>query len=207
MLVSHRYRFIFLKTKKTASTTTEIFFEPFCLPENFNYTEEQNRPSIVTEAGIIGSRGKVQDEYYNHMPAKEILQKLGKEIFYGYKKIANVRNPFDMLVSRYHFRAPQISFEEFILNTTGKDFDKMLHSIFLDSEVAADYIIRYENLAEDIETVCRKLNLPFDKNRIGQYKADFRKERKPYTEYYSAKTKAIVQNVFETYMKQFGYQF
>jgi len=33
MLVSHRKKFIYTKTAKTAGTSVESYFEPFCLPE------------------------------------------------------------------------------------------------------------------------------------------------------------------------------
>lgn len=34
MLVSHRKKFIFAKTKKTASTSVESVFETYCIHEN-----------------------------------------------------------------------------------------------------------------------------------------------------------------------------
>lgn len=33
MLISHRKRFIFTKTAKTAGTSVESYFEQYCMPE------------------------------------------------------------------------------------------------------------------------------------------------------------------------------
>lgn len=207
MLVSHRYQFIFLKTKKTASTTTEIFFERFCLPGGFDYKEEHHRHQLVTEAGIIGSRGSGKDEYYNHMPAAELKEKLGAAIFDSYIKIANVRNPFDSLVSDFYFNKPDMGFEEYVLRKDKKDFEENLAIIFLNGQSVVDVVIRYENLQADIEAACEQLQIPFELSRIGQYKTEFRKEKKPYRDYYNSTTRAVVEKHYGEYMNLFGYQF
>ena len=57
MLVSHRYKFIFTKTVKTAGTSIESYFEKYCMPEG-EWKESHNREEYVSETGIIGYRGR-----------------------------------------------------------------------------------------------------------------------------------------------------
>lgn len=58
MLVSHGYRFIYTKTRKTAGTSVESYFEPFCMRDGEwsqrHFREE--REEYVSPAGIIGYR-------------------------------------------------------------------------------------------------------------------------------------------------------
>ncbi len=59
MLVSHRYRFIYTKTMKTGGTSVESYFERFCMPDG-EWTQSHGREEYVSDAGIIGFRGRVR---------------------------------------------------------------------------------------------------------------------------------------------------
>lgn len=103
MLVSHRRRFIYFKTRKTASTSTEIFFEPYCVADPSHVPQHSTR-QLISDAGIVGSRrdGVVAgDFFFNHMPAGLVRERIGVWNFDDYLKICNVRNPYDKMVSRF----------------------------------------------------------------------------------------------------------
>ena len=51
MLVSHRYKFIYTKTRKTAGSSVESYFEPFCMPDG-EWTQRHLREEYVSDAGI-----------------------------------------------------------------------------------------------------------------------------------------------------------
>jgi len=102
MLVSHRHRFIYTKTAKTAGTSVEAYYEKYCLPEGdspFSHT----RRACVSEAGIVGYRGgsPFGGKWYNHMPAAQIRRQIGDDIWNSYFKFCIVRNPFDKLISGF----------------------------------------------------------------------------------------------------------
>lgn len=105
MLVSYNHKFIFFKTKKTASTSIEIYFEKYCSSER-DYQPQHYRPSEVSEYGIIGSRGReFQDyaEFRSHDAAAKIRNYLGEGQFKAFFKFTTVRNPFDKMVSGYRY--------------------------------------------------------------------------------------------------------
>lgn len=58
--VSHDHNFIFLKAHKTASTSTEMFFEPFCAPPEHEVSI--STPARETKHGIIGRRNDADGE-------------------------------------------------------------------------------------------------------------------------------------------------
>ena len=103
MLISHKKKFIFTKTVKTAGTSIESYFEPYCMPEG-EWTESHARNEYVSDTGIIGYRGENRkgSTWYNHMPAVVIRDLLGSEKWDEYFKFTVMRNPFDKLISGFH---------------------------------------------------------------------------------------------------------
>lgn len=103
MLISHRKKFIFTKTKKTAGTSVESVFEPFCMPEG-TWAQMHYAPEQVSPDGVIGYRGPGgrSSEWWNHMSAELIRTKVGEAIWDDYFKFTVIRNPFDKLVSGFH---------------------------------------------------------------------------------------------------------
>jgi len=104
MLVSHRHKFIFTKTFKTAGTTIEHYFEPYCLPDELKTTGAQDQEIVSTE-GIVGKRGTVgkRHRWHAHMSAAQIKEQLELSQWESYTKFSIVRNPFDKMVSAYFF--------------------------------------------------------------------------------------------------------
>jgi hypothetical protein len=176
MLVSHTKKFIFLKTVKTAGTSVEIFFEEFCTPNKKEYAHgEQHRESWVSEYGIVGARGLmkkrwIKPRFYNHMPARELRKKLGRGVWDEYFKFTVCRNPYDALVSQFWF-----SHKSQAVEMLGSDPEKIYvkfrqwlqkprnnpnsHVYLIDGEVAVDFFIRFEDLAQGLKDVCERLGI------------------------------------------------
>jgi len=129
MIVSHRHRFVFLKTAKTAGTSVEVFLRRFCGPDDIitpitpideqvplaaghpprNYDEdralEQTYCEHVTagrleEALAMHERGL---NFYNHMSAAELSQCLGAALLEDYFVFTMERHPYDKAISRAAF--------------------------------------------------------------------------------------------------------
>ena len=109
MLISHKKKFIFTKTKKTASTSVESYFEKYCMPEG-EWTFSHAREEYVGKEGIIGYRGKNRRKqlWYNHMSAAKIRNRIGTSTWDNYFKFTVVRNPFDKLVSGFYMQEQRI---------------------------------------------------------------------------------------------------
>ena len=105
MLVSHRKKFIFTKTMKTAGTSVESVFERYCMPEG-TWEQAHYAPERISPDGIIGHRGHGWEKanWWNHMPAELIRNRVGEEIWNEYFKFTVIRNPFDKLVSGFNMQ-------------------------------------------------------------------------------------------------------
>jgi hypothetical protein len=71
-----------------------------------------------------------------------------------------------------------------------------------------DFYVRYEHLHQDIETVCKRLDIPWQPNRLGQFKSGVRYYTNPYQDYYTddfVYDMVVKHSKFE--IDHFGYQF
>jgi hypothetical protein len=219
MLCSHEKKFIYLKTRKAAGTSLEVFFERFCVPQG-QYRESHFRNQQITEAGIVGARSadrfSKRPKYYHHMPAAELREKIGREMFDGFYKFCAMRNPFDKVVSHFWWRARQIGdlsdesfprikerFTDFVLQRSGAFNDRSIFMI--DGRSVVDDFIRYECLAADAERVCNRLGVSFDAKLLGTYKSGARKRQEHFSQYYSSVTRRLVAREFAWELNRFGY--
>jgi hypothetical protein len=104
MLISHGKKFIFTKTIKTAGTSIEGYFEPYCLPDG-EWKTMHSRPEYEGPTGVVGHRGsrakQNASKWYNHMAAELIRERAGLEVWDAYFKFTVIRNPFDKLISGF----------------------------------------------------------------------------------------------------------
>jgi hypothetical protein len=228
MLCSHTKKFIYIKTKKTASTSVEVLLEPFCLDSP--RPAQEHGDMVVNTSGIIGYRGKnwKGKPFYNHMPAADILAQLGSEVFWSYKKICIVRNPFDKAVSMFWFLLPHQARQALLsapfdaVRSAFRQFIRSEHTKFdqsasnnccdwyiytIDDRVVIDVVLRYETLASDLEVFFSGLGVQFDTGGLSFYKSGFRVRREHFSEYYDAEALAIAQNLFRKEINHFNYAF
>ena len=202
MIISHSKQFIFLKSPKTASTSTERLLETVCNGED-----------------IIGWRGpppKPEDtEYYNHMNLNQLKEKVAEDDWNTYYKFGNVRNPWDRVVSSYFYRKDVLSKNPY--NTTdwqdGESFEQFVLtrklpvklSVFFDGFTEIDFLIRFENIEEDIQTVSDTLNLNLNIDLLPHTHEGVRE--KDYKPYYNTETKDFVAQYYAEEIAYLGYTF
>ena len=103
VLVSHRYKFIYIKNMKDASTSVEAFFEKYCVDPKLEdkYSGRHVANHQITQHGVIGARMTHSPRWSPHTPAPKIKNMICDNIFNNYFKFAVVRNPWDKMVSFY----------------------------------------------------------------------------------------------------------
>jgi hypothetical protein len=235
MLVSHRKQFIYTKTIKTAGTSIEIYFEPYCLTEGqweFSHVREQ----FVGDTGIIGYRGSDISgrKWYHHMPAEKIKEQLGQQIWDRYLKFCVIRNPFDKIVSAYVWfehqmkENPNLNWEALKqINIFSPMHDVVGSNVIerfkdwiakggfvddrdkymMDNKICVDFIIRYENLTADLRRVCNRLGISYEPTRIPQLKSGIRSTKLKLADYYDRKTIELVEERYQDVIHRFGYAF
>lgn len=207
VLISHIYKFIYIKNVKVAGTSIEAYFEKYCMDPSINHIIQHKLDSKISKYGIVGNRedGK-KTKYLNHLGATKIKEYLGNNIFNSYFKFCVIRNPYDKMVSLYNMSVNRDgykgSFSEFVKNHDCINY----YRYFIDDKSCIDFYIRYEFLHEDLKKVCEKLNIEYDINKLPKFKSNFRKE-KDYKKYYNKELKKIVYNKHKKEFELFSYQY
>lgn len=231
MIVCHKYKFIFLKTSKTAGSSIEMALSRFCGPEDIITPLSEEEDALRVQQGGVApqnyleypfrykpsqlwkfiSRGKSLRRFYNHIPARKIKQRLGKNIWDSYYKFCVVRNPWDRVISQYYWRLRNeegaMSIDEFLYS---RHIDSLLRKgigvYTIDRKIAVDKICRYESLTEDLEEVRNKLGLP-EAISLPRAKSTFRKDNRHYSEVFSEAQKERIGAIFSDEIKLLGYEY
>ena len=137
MIISHKYKFIFIKTNKTAGTSIEIALAKFCgkddiitpndpkdevIRKQLNYPGPQNYAAPFYEYRFrslyrLIQRQKKKPRFYHHISAAEIKSLVDERVWKDYYKFCFERNPWDRIISLYYWRSkskPQPPISEYI---------------------------------------------------------------------------------------------
>lgn len=205
MVISHKYRYLFVEVPATAST------------------------AISRELRAQYDGQLILYKHANYSEFKRMATPEERRYF----RFAGIRNPLDVTVSHYlrlkknrdgvytdatqYERnggwIPDTHLEKFeFIHRTGADFPafvRRFHQTPFNEWVLLgarelDFVIRFERLQEDFATVLRKIgitqvrDLPVA-NTVG--------ERRPFGEYYPPEIRPLVVRVFGPFMRKWGYDF
>ena len=219
MLISHRYRFIFLKTRKTASTSVEGILERLCAPDG--HIPKHKQSEIRSEYGYISGRagGETRSDFLQaHSPASVAKSVIGAPIFNSYLKVYTVRNPYDKVVSWFWHVMPLD-----MKNHVDADFEsarrlfrgwlRMRPVLPIDTQYYRteeghfdSEIIRYENLKYDLECFASQIGAPLDTSELPHWKTQKRGHKlQAFQNYYDEDTRDIVKRRFSYDFENFGY--
>lgn len=208
VLVSHRYKFIYLKNYKVAGSSVESFFGQYCVDPASTYSFDDVQEMHVSSFGILGSRLVKNKKWYNHMSAYEIRKNLGAEQFNAYYKFCVVRNPYDVVVSAYFYSRSPDDFKTFCKRYKNHFAENNAPRLLLDGVPCCQYYIRYENLLEDMKVVLAALGITnYDLDKLPRHKSGTRIDKRPYKDYYDEETRRIVYDLFRVEFDMFDYTF
>ena len=229
MIVSHKHKFIFIKTEKTAGTSVEIALSSICGADDIitpiskkdeatrlklGYRGKQNYAVPFSKYGrndfmnLLRTRKRV--EFYNHMSAIEIRQYIDQPCWDDYFKFTFERNPYDKLISWYYWRVRNnecASITEFI--KSGLAASIRGYELYTDQdEMLADKVYKFEHLESELIDLSRKLNLeePLQLPKT-KAKAHTRKDKRHYSDVLNEFERNWVSKKYKKEMELFGYSY
>jgi hypothetical protein len=216
MHLSHRHRFVFLAVAHAASTSVGRFLAPYSDIES-----------------VRRHRTTPERPFFHHMSATEarsVFAERGWE-WDGYRHFCVVRNPFDRMVSMYHFgrklrwregagvlmnlrrtvgtglRVTR-SFREFVLGFSPEE-DRFLSLRKFICDVhgvpLVEDVLRFEELHESLPAYLSSLGVPVGSNELPRMNPSH--ERRHYRDYYDDETRRHVEALFAYEFERFGYAF
>ena len=186
-MINHQHKFLFIHVPRTGGTSIEAQFQ-------YNEAKEKNK----------------------HWNLNDWKNQLNGEDFDSYFKFTFVRNPWDILISKYvcswyavKHRGGEIGYQ------SGKSLKYFLDHYqpaehehgdglldYFDPE-QMDFVGRFENRVQDIEYISRNIGININANK----KDRSHKDKKHYTEYYDDETREIVAKRYAKDIEYFGYKF
>ena len=216
MLLSHRYRFLFVHIAKTGGTSVRSALQ------RYRWRDPYYLPQWIASrlSGMTGHRLGIK--LPRHCKAITAQEMLPREFYHSLFKFAFVRNPWDLQVSSYHHirrERPQLmqadeSFEDFLRRKLDPErpwqyhLDTSVESqshyiIDLQGRQIIDFIGRYETLQEDFDHICDRIGITpitLPHRRKASDRADYRG-------YYDDSTRRLVAEHFAPDIERLGYEF
>lgn len=208
MIISHKYKFIFVKTRKTAGTSIEVFLSKVCGEEDIiapldMFLEKDHRDRNWNNQGV-----KFPE---THMGVRGIKKRVPESIWNSYFKFCVERNPWDKVISQYYFfkhhpdHARQIkTFAQYMSYPDKLPVDYWRYMDF-NNQVAVDRVLRYESLNQELDEVFGQLGIPFDGTLHEKAKGAYRADRRHYREVFTPRQAEIVRRHFVREIDLFGY--
>ncbi len=229
MILSHRYKFIFIKTHKTAGSSMEMALAPICGPDDVVTPMESNwhtdaprnyhadtllgrayARSRLLRKGIDRHSDWLGAWYYEHMPATRVRALVGEEIWNSYHKFCFERNPWAKVVSYYNWKRlgqgrKLPPFREYVLEKTHRlPLDARLY--FDGDRCIVDEVLDFNDFKTTFAALCQRLGVPFDGN-MPREKTNITEAPVDYHTYYDDETREKIAECFAREIKLLGYRF
>ncbi|MFW6227776.1 MAG: sulfotransferase family 2 domain-containing protein, partial [Bacteroidota bacterium] len=156
----------------------------------------------------------------HHASAEELRKISGDDVWNTYYKFCFERNPFDRLVSLYHWRTKRLNtkpgFKEFAFSVIEKqkaNQESSNRSSFwtnrpfyeINGQIVVDRVCMFEDLEQEMKDFFAMKGLPW-KDELPHMKGGVR-PKKHYREYYDEDLREKCEQAFAYEMEQFGYAF
>lgn len=200
-MISFQKRFLFVHIPKTAGNSIQSVLRDYSEDQLIALRKEQDG---IERFGLRNPKYEIK----KHSTLREYRSALGDEQFRNLYKFTCVRNPWDRMVS-YYFTPTQCpeswkpkKFRGIISKAVSIADYLRLDALEEDPFANVDYIMRFENLADDFRAVCRSLDI--SPTRLPQYN---RSNREHYSKYYDEELREFVRKRFAAEIERFGYSF
>ncbi len=218
-LISHKYKFIFIRVRKTASTSMHVALSKFCGPLDI-VTHIGDRDQLHSKAeqnnwSYLPSKTPV---FYNHIPAfriREMIAEMDTSIWDDYFKFCFERNPWDKAISLYYFHNQdgpwsRKELNKFIMHEG--NFPKTREWVSYTDEdqknIIVNKVFKYEKMDEAFKYLKKRLNLPSDvKMPEKRFKGWMRKDHRHYREVLTNEERERIAEVYNKEIKEFVYEY
>lgn len=215
MILSHEHGFVFMKTRKTAGTSVEIALSRVCGPADVitPVLEEPLRAELGGRGPQNHTSPPLEHKAFNHMPVSMVRRMVGRARFESYLSFAVERNPWDAVVSLFHWAhrvagapAGPDAFAAYVASPAVAEFAEKNQRIYrLQGRVAVDRVLRYESLADELGALWTELALPGSPD-LPHAKAGVRPPGS-YRELYDDGSRERVAELFAAPIAELGYEF
>ena len=234
MILSHKYKFFFLRPLKVAGSSILYGLGKYCGDKDIVNSPDKaiarsnriygtNFKSIKQNFDQIQSYGIYKNRKHPriHIPPAELKMRFPKE-WETYAKIGAVRNPWDAVYSMYAFEKKYFPEENIPHEYTFTEWVDSRNASMINERTALsfwfyrdsglpieyDHMIKYENLENDYKKVCEHFGIPYEP--LIKLYTDTRMDVDPdrtYQKYYIPRTRDYIGNLYAKLIERYNYDF
>jgi len=218
MIISHKYKFIYLKGHKVAGSSVLLALGRYCGEADSVYLPAKGNPpeDVWQDADWTSSRNLIGLQ--RESTPNNVRNKIGDNLWNEYTKLTIVRNPWDMMVSSFFWHKRHQDLKNVNLKAdfndwikTNEPLNKLKKNISLAIDTEGnrilDYYIRFESLQQSYMQFCEKVGI--ESIDLPRLKSNVRKLRnnETYESFYTNASRNLVHEHSNLYIKEFGYEF
>ena len=167
--VSHRHRLIFLKTRKTAGSSVEVWLAPLLDPTTDLAALTADLAAIDPHLAAQFRPGRLT----GHATAEQVRRLVGEHAWQSYFKLSIERDPWDRLISLWRWREERrgesMTLDDFL--TAMESGDTAIEQAYqarhwsnwpiyaIGNEIIADQIVQFARLEEELGAALARVGL------------------------------------------------
>lgn len=214
MIVSFSRNYIFIRTKKTASSTIETVLKNSLAPGDVTVGQTASQSKVNGNNKFEMSDADI----YAHMKAEDIRAGVSPEFWNGAFKFTSERHPYEKAVSLAFYRygkreriatkKGKILSEDFAIvldETVRTRLYRSFNFYAIDGQVAVDDFVRHETLEADLERVGKRLGIEIPRP-LPRKKTSYKLDERPAKEILSDEQKQIIRDTCREEFDFLGYK-
>jgi len=211
MIISHKHKFIFIKTKKTAGTSLEIALSAICGDEDVITPISPIDEKARADLGYLGAQNYSEMGFFNHMSAQKASTLISADVWSSYYKFCFERNPWDKVISWYYWEIKNgrpMSFDHFMGSGHFTKVGGLAgYDLYTDKQgsLMVDDVYLFENMTQEITKIQNRLGVVLPK--LPHAKSHYREDKQPYAQVYTDQYRDLVLQAFKREIARFNYCF
>lgn len=216
MIISLKHNYIYVRTRKTGSSTIEWWLRQHLGPEDIvvksslDCLRPVTRPDVVIPeaAGLI-----------THVSAAQVMPLVREDLWTSAYRFTSERHPYEKALSFAHYRLERLkkAGHEDKLEEKSQDFDKHLNRVVrsgkyasypyysLDGKPLVEDFIKLESFQQDLERVSERIGVPLPQE-LPRKRGNARADRRPAREVLTAEQQTTVYEHCKPEFDLLGYE-
>jgi hypothetical protein len=212
VIISTKYNFIYLRTKKTASTSIHRALSEVLGPYDIAIKGKNADLTPVLRRNVT-----LPDEpFHTHTSAAKIKPYIRRRFWRDAFKFTSERHPYEKAVSLAYYQASKQDRTIEERPNQPREFEKLLDTVVrfgryasyplysIDGIPVVSDFIRYESIESDLKRIAEKLG--FDLPPLDEFKSNHRQDRRPAREILTAAQKETVYRFCKPEFELLGYE-
>lgn len=169
MILSHAHNFVFIKNRKVAGSSIEMFLSRFVGSADI-VTVIGEEPKIIPEnfRALFGRRIRYQNfsGFKNHMSSLRVIDRVGRDVWEDYFSFCFERSPISKVESYFSFITSDLKnaddAQSDFIDASYPEYCSDVSRYTDSGQIIVDQVANYDRLNIEFAEICNRIGIPFD---------------------------------------------